>query len=80
MVNCSCLLVIGIAMKLSCFSIDFWVRPILRDCFPFLSVSNFGVLLPNGFTDQDATGYGCVGLDPDDIVLDGYPDPPRSEA
>jgi len=36
-------------------------------------VCNVRVLWPNGWTDQDATWYGGIGLGPGDIVLGGDP-------
>jgi len=49
------------------------LRPMLRDRCPIcvcLSVSNVGVLWPNGCMDQDATWYGGIALGPGDIVAD----------
>ena len=34
---------------------------------------------PNGWTDHDATGYGCTGLGPGHIVLDGDPASPHGK-
>jgi len=35
------------------------------------------LLWPNGWMDQDATWYGCIGLGPDHILLHGHPAPPN---
>jgi len=40
------------------------------------SVCNVGVLWPNGWIDQDASGMEVV-LGPDHTVLDGDPAPPK---
>jgi len=53
------------------------VRHVLRDHSHVCPVCNVGVLWPNGWMDQDATGTK-VGLGPGDIVLDGNPVSPTA--
>ena len=45
-----------------------------------LSVSDVGVLWPNGRIDQDETWQGGMGLSPVNIVLDGDPAPKRVQS
>ena len=48
---------------------------LLDHCLVCLTVCDVGVLLPNGWMDQDKLGME-VGLGPSHIVLDGDPLPP----
>jgi len=55
-------------------------RTVILSVLPVCPGCDVGVFWPNGWTGQDKTWHGGIGLGPGDIVLDGDPAPPRKGA